>query len=161
MFIVKVLTSLPCSDEGIRSDLARRLTISFKMCCDDVLFDPADLHISFQTSLANYVGSTFLKSTTSTETTMAVAMMYLEVIAPPAEVLGSPEFKTRILNRLKKEVDDWINSSFRFTDFGSSAETSTTTAVDQSTASPGLTSVVQFSDVIPVIEYRQMQYGSH
>ncbi|KAI7951034.1 hypothetical protein MJO29_009708 [Puccinia striiformis f. sp. tritici] len=123
--------------------------------------DPADLHISFQTSLANYVGSTFLKSTTSTETTMAVAMMYLEVIAPPAEVLGSPEFKTRILNRLKKEVDDWINSSFRFTDFGSSAETSTTTAVDQSTASPGLTSVVQFSDVIPVIEYRQMQYGSH
>jgi hypothetical protein len=44
MIIVKVLSSLPCSDEGINSDLARRVTISFRMCCGDALFGK---HIPF------------------------------------------------------------------------------------------------------------------
>ncbi|KAA1133371.1 hypothetical protein PGTUg99_027935 [Puccinia graminis f. sp. tritici] len=158
MIIVKVLSSLPCSDVGITSDLARRVTISFRMCCGDALFDPADLHISFQATQAQYVGSTFLKPAgSSSPATAPLAMVYLEVIAPPADEFGTAEFKAQLLTRLKKELDDWISSSFQF------KSTSLSTGLNPSAqAEPtGLTSAVEFSDVIPVIEYRQMQYGSH
>ncbi|OAV98572.1 hypothetical protein PTTG_01797 [Puccinia triticina 1-1 BBBD Race 1] len=151
MIIVKVLSSLPCSDENIRSDLARRLTISFKMCCGEAWFDPADLRISFSATIAHYEGATFLQKP-ATSPTAPVAMLYLDVIAPPAAEYGTAEFKTQLLTRLKKEVDDWISSSFQF---------KTSDDPSAQTAASGLTAPVEFSDVIPVIEYRQMKYGCH
>jgi hypothetical protein len=122
--------------------------------------DPAELHISFQATQAHYAGSTFLKPAgTSPTATAPLAMLYLEVIAPPADQFGTSEFKAQLLTRLKKEVDDWISSSFHFKSTTSSSTDLHPSA--QPAGSTGLTSAVEFSDVIPVIEYRQMQYGHH
>jgi len=173
MILVKVLSSLPCSDEAIQSDLARRLTVSFKMCCEDQLFDPSDLHVSFVASQADYQGTKFLKSTavaaptttttTTTRTKMTaegvgggrVAMVHVEVIGPPTAEYGTSVFKTRLLARLAKELDDWISSSFRFAIPAPNASSSS------SSPPPDHPDLLPFSDVVPLIEYRQLLYGSH
>lgn len=180
MIIVKVLCSFPCSDEAIQSDLARRLTVSFKMCCEDQLFDSSDLHVSFLASQADYQGTKFLKSkavaasttttmtttttTTTTPTKMTsgeveggrVAMVHVEVIGPPTAEYGTSVFKTRLLARLAKELDDWISSSFRFAIPAPTASSSSSSSPPRD--HPDL---IPFSDVVPLIEYRQLLYGSH
>ncbi|PLW21413.1 hypothetical protein PCANC_03820 [Puccinia coronata f. sp. avenae] len=157
MIVVKVLSSLPCSDERIQSDLARRLTVSFKMCCPDHLFDAADFHVSFMATQGNYQGTRFLKSRVNTggSTAGPVAMVYVEVVAPPQAEFGVGELRSKVLERVAKEVDDWISSSFRF-----SSSDQRALNLQHHAHSP-LASSVPFDDVIPVIEYRQMEYGTH
>lgn len=141
MIVIKVSTSLPCLDRITQSDLARRLTVSFKLCCPDHLFVPSDLHILFLPALVHFEGTMFLKP--DTPKTELAALLHIDVSAPASAEFGSSILKNKIMLRLTKEVDDWLESFF--------PDKKPNASADQSTS----------PDVLPVIEYRQLQYGLH